>query len=126
MFNYKKYRQGHYDKYNNIAKKRNGQFRNTYENSIDTIKTVVVNGQPHPNSKLMLLHRRSQFNKSRRRRIKKRKTVRFAETLEEKYIICDHDNTNSNSNSNNITDVKDDNSEKKYDWDISIDFEELI
>jgi len=118
MFNYKKYRQGHYEKY--ATKKKSNPFRNTNinDNSIDAVKSVVVNGQPHPNSRIMvLLHRRSQFNKSRRKRLKKRKTVRFSEALEEKYIIRDHDNDNK---------VENDKKEKKYDWDISFDFEELI
>jgi hypothetical protein len=115
MFNYKKYRQGHYDKY---AIKKNNPFRNSYDNSIGAVKSVVVNGQPHPNSRIMvLLHRRSQFNKSKRKRLKKRKTVRFSETLEEKYIIQDHHVNNK---------VEDDQKEKIYDCDISFDFEELI
>ena len=121
MFNYKKYKQGYYDKFNN-TKKMNNQFRNIKENTNDA-KKLAVNGQPFSNNMLMVLsYARSQFNKSRRRRIKKRKTVRFSENLEEKYIIHD-DNNADNNKVNNSDNGK---TEKNYDWDISIDFEELV
>ncbi len=54
--------------------------------------------------------------------MKNRKTVRFAENLEESFQSSTHVIKDIDTETNN-SETSDD---KSYDWDISIDFEELI
>lgn len=119
MFNYRKYQQGGYNRYTYSGKAQK-QFRKDEENEVVPKKSIKKT--PFTHDMVIIGSKYKSFYKSRKRKMKRRKTVRFAENLEENFhavapVIKDNDRE---TNDQEITD------EKKYDWDISIDFEELI
>ena len=115
MFNYRKYQQGGYNRYTYSGKAQK-QFRKDEEG--ETVAQKSIKKGPFRNDMMIIGNKYKSFYKSRKRKMKNRKTVRFAENLEESvqpstHIIKD-------------VDIETNNDEKSYDWDISIDFEELI
>lgn len=122
MFNYKKYQQGYYGKNRNLKHRTIHSINNTMEKVNKKDEQEIKRDSSYSKSDFMKIsHKRSQFYKSRRCRKKKNKTVRFSENLEEKYII--HDNIN---NSFTQTNESVDSNDTLNNWDISIDFEELV
>lgn len=99
MFNYKSYKKGLYDR--NQIWRRQQYFRNL---NVD---------ENEDSGSIKNIKRR--FYKSRKRKMKKRKTVRFSEDLEEKHIINDMQKIEVNRFD-----------DQNNNWDITIDFEELV
>jgi hypothetical protein len=116
IFKQNRYKRGMYKKYRQNRNSTNGDnvvenFRNnnnTYQES-NSIRLSFNNDV----KKSSLVS--SNFYKSRRRGIKKNKTVRFSDNLEQKCII----DNNNNESEKNMTNNNDD-------WDITISFEELV
>ena len=118
MFNYRKYQRGGYNRYMNNGK-TNKQFRKEEGESDDS--NIIAAKKSYFTNDLVVVgknkNKNRTFYKSRKRKIKNRKTVRFSENLEQRFIIQE---PSVNEIVNNPVE------EKKYDWDITIDFEELI
>ena len=96
------------------------QFRKDEEGEVVPQKSIKK--APVRHDMVIIGNKYKSFYKSRKRKMKNRKTVRFAENLEESFQSSTHviKDIDIETNNDEIND------EKNYDWDISIDFEELI
>jgi RNase H-fold protein (predicted Holliday junction resolvase) len=116
MFNYRKYQRGGYNRYMNNGK-TNKQFRKEEGESDDSKKIAAKKSYFRNDLVVVGKNKNKTFYKSRKRKIKNRKTVRFSENLEQNFVLQE---SVVDENINKSVEEKD------YDWDISIDFEELI
>jgi organic radical activating enzyme len=116
MFNYRKYQRGGYNRYMTNGK-MNKQFRKEEDESVESSQCATKKSYFVNDLVIVGRNKNKSFYKSRKRKIKNRKTVRFSENLEQSFIIQE---SAVNENINKSVEEKD------YDWDISIDFEELI
>ena len=116
MFNYRKYQRGGYNRYISNGK-TNKQFRKEEGESDDSNKIAAKKSYFTNDLVVVGKNKSKTFYKSRKRKVKNRKTVRFSENLEQNFVLQE---SVVDEIVNNPVD------ENKYDWDISIDFEELI
>lgn len=121
MFNFRKYKQGGYNKYSKNNLYNSKPFRKTEnkKNKESQYIEVTSSSETHNRVNKMSVDIKNRFYKSRRRNNIKNKTVRFAEKLvsyEKNTPTVDNDSANANDFVNN----------NKSSWDITIDFEELV
>ena len=123
MFNFRKYKQGGYNKYSKNNLHNSKPFRKT-ENKKKTESVrieVASSSETHNSDNKMSIDIKKRFYKSRRRNNIKNKTVRFAEKLVsyEKNTPTDNNDSVNDNNNDSVND-------NKSNWDIKIDFEELV
>ena len=126
MFNFRKYKQGGYNKYSKNNLYNSKPFRKTENKKKPDSPHIEVtsSSETHNRVNKMSVDIKNRFYKSRRRNNIKNKTVRFAEKLvsyEKTTTTDNNDYVNNNNNDNN-----DSVNNNKSSWDITIDFEELV